>query len=82
MDKAEQQDNQNTDSNLLNLSLSFSQHVVQSCVSPTHLIKLHLFIATHEYYDCYIVVCMVIIDVFTCYFYFYFYGWKCTADKS
>lgn len=38
----------------------------------TYTLKLHLFIAIHKYYDCYIVVCMVIIDVIACYLYFLF----------
>lgn len=68
MDKAEQQEDNQVTLCAKPLTLLVTKCCPVLCL--THTFKLHLFIAIHEYYDCYIVVCMVIIDVIACYFYF------------
>lgn len=70
MDKAEQQEDNQVTLCAKPLTLLVTKCCPVLCL--THTLKLHLFIAIHEYSDCYIVVCMVIIDVIACYFYLLF----------
>lgn len=70
MDKAEQQEDNQVTLRAKPLTLFVTKCCPVLCL--TYTLKLHLFIAIHKYYDCYIVVCMVITDVIVCYFCFYF----------